>query len=102
MQRRRHIRGGHFGALRKSTSQKKEGLMTVKRTRTICGGAEDGRISSISLNLSYVIYRHDLIQSTKKKPLLVIRKFSRFSMLVFHALLCMIIMMMNPCTHIVI
>lgn len=72
MQRRRHIRGGHFGALRKSTSQKKEGLMTVKRTRTICGGAEDGRISSISLNLSYVIYRHDLIQSTKKKPLLVI------------------------------
>lgn len=72
MQRRRLIRSGHFGALRQSNSAKKEGMMTVRRVRTICGGAEDGRASSVMLNLSYVIYRPDLMRSTEKKPLLVI------------------------------
>lgn len=71
MQRRRLIRSGHFGALRQSNSGKKEGMMTVRRTRNL-GGVEYGRDSSVMLNLSYVIYRHDLIYSSNKKPLLVI------------------------------
>ena len=78
MQRRRRlIRSGHFCALRQSNSEKKEGMVTVKRTRNVSrGGVEDNWNSSSLLNLSYVIYRPDLIHSTVtgKKPLLVIRK----------------------------
>lgn len=78
MQRRRLIRSGHFGALRHSNSGKKEGMMTVRRARQVrSGSVEDDRSASVMLNLSYVIYRPDLIHSTtSKKPLLVIRKFT--------------------------
>lgn len=73
MQRRRLIRSGHFGALRKSNSGKKEGMISVKRARLGCKGIENERNSSVSLNLYYVIYRPDLIHSTtSKKPLVVI------------------------------
>jgi hypothetical protein len=72
MYRRRRIRSGGFGSLRQSNSGKKEGLMTVRRER-VC--EVTGKITMSTLNLSYVIYRPDLIHSTEKKPLLFIRKF---------------------------
>lgn len=70
MQRRRLIRSGHFGAFRRNISDKREGMITVKRSKIIC--ASSGEKAIATLNLSYTIYRPDLIHSTEKKPLLFI------------------------------
>ena len=45
-------------------------MTTVKRTKIVC--ASSGEKITVSLNLSYTIYRPDLIYSSEKKPLLVI------------------------------
>ena len=70
MYRRRLIRSGHFGALRRNISEKREGITTVKRTKIICASSRETTVAI--LNVSYTIYRPDLIYSTDKKPLLVI------------------------------
>jgi hypothetical protein len=64
--RRRRIRSGHFGTFNRRDDGKREGLVTVKRSRG------DKPIQHVSLNLSYVMYRPDLIQSADRKPLLII------------------------------
>lgn len=73
MHRRRLIRSGNFGGssslFQRKNIGKKEGLCTVKRSR-VC--ALSGQFINATLNLSYTIYRPELLQSMDKKPILFI------------------------------
>jgi len=102
IRRRRIIKSGHFGSQFRfdDAREKKEGLMTV--TRNITSGITPssdnpciGAKKVIYFNLSYVIYRPDLLHSSTatstsgrgpsnihKKPLLLLRK----SFLICHLL----------------